>query len=140
VTPSGAAPPQLTLRMNVTRPDVLPGEIVQYRIWIGNDSPMPAFDVQVRDTLDPALRLLRISSTQGAAEVEGQTLTLFLSVLDAGQTALAEIEVQVGLDAGAGQIILNQAEAAFRGGKCRSNTVPLGLPPAHLPATGAERR
>lgn len=131
---------QLTLRLGIDHQDVLPGETVQFDLEILNPSDAAATGISLLDSLDPAFELLRVSASQGMAEVEGQTLTIRLGTVEAGQAALVTIEVEVRETAQTGQIILNQVTAAFDGGTASSDVMVAGLPPAELPATGAERR
>jgi len=127
-------------RAEVSRQDVLPGEEIQYAIWVANAGVLPATSVILQDTISPGLELLRVSATQGVADVQGQTVTLRIGIIEPGQTVLALFDLRVGRSAVAGQVFLQQAVAFFDGGRARCNVVAAGMPPDHLPPTGAERR
>lgn len=141
--PSGeTAPARGTLALSLVAipHDLLPGEELQFRLWLTNTSAVAITGLIVADPLDPALELLEVRATQGAAEVRDHLLTLDLGTLDAGQTALVLLRTRVTAQARPGQIVLNQATAYFDGGQATSNVAAAGLPPDELPATGRDRR
>lgn len=142
------APPQeipstrrtLALRKAVSPRDVLPGEELQSSLWITNTSAAAVTGIVVFDSIDPALHLLEISATQGAAEVNDRSILVNLGVLETGQTALVIVRTRVDLEARNGQVLLNQATVYYDGGQASSNVVAAGLPPIELPATGQSGR
>lgn len=126
----------LRLRKQVTPPDVLPGEEIQFNLWLTNTTESAITGIVVVDRLDPFLYLLEVRATRGAAQVQGQSIFVHVGVLEAGQTDVVIIRARIVLEASNGQIILNQASAHFDGGQVDSNIVAAGLPPLELPATG----
>ncbi len=130
----------LTLNKEVVPQDVLPGEELEYRLWITNTSTNAITGIVLADPLDPALDLLEVGATQGAAEVIDRSLIVHVDTLEVGETAFIIIRARVNLEALPGQIILNQATASYGGGQASSNVVAAGLPPDELPATGQDRR
>lgn len=141
--PPAEAPPargMLALSLVAIPHDLLPGEELQFRLWLTNTSAVAITGLIVADPLDPALELLEVRATQGAADVRDHLLTLDLGTLDAGQTALILLHTRVTAQAWPGQIIANQATAYFDGGQATSNVAAAGLPPDELPTTGQERR
>jgi len=130
----------LALRVAVQPQDVLPGEELEFRVWMTNTSTTAITGIAVTDPLHPTLELLEVSATQGVAEVKGHALTLYVGTLEAGQKALILIRARVGPDVQPGQILLNQATAHYEGGQVRSNVAAAGLPPIELPPTGQDRR
>jgi len=135
--PAGAA---LALSLTALPHDLLPGEELRFQLWLTNSSAVAVTGLIVADPLDPALELVEVRATQGAAEVRDHLLTLDLGTLDAGQRALVLLRTRLSDQARPGQIILNQVTAYFDGGQTASNVVAAGLPPDELPATGAEWR
>jgi uncharacterized repeat protein (TIGR01451 family) len=143
--PPGAASPNagggtLVVHKDVSRQDVLPGETIQFRLLLSNTGGGPVTGILLTDHLEPSLELQRVSATQGAADVQDSSLVLRMGILEAGQTALVQLDIRVADEAQPGQILLNQAIAYFDGGEVHSEVVALGLPPALLPATGSDRR
>ena len=141
--PSGDLPSAdraLVLTMEVEPQDILPEEELQFSLWLTNATASAITSIVLTDYLDPALHLLEVSATQGAAELRDATLTVHLGTLEAGQAGLVMLRARVGREAQPGQIILNQVRAFFDGGQALSNVVVAGLPPDRLPATGLERR
>jgi uncharacterized repeat protein (TIGR01451 family) len=137
VPPTGRA---LVLTMKVEPQDILPEEEIEFSLQITNATASAVTGIVLTDRLDPALHLLEVGATQGAAELKDATLTVHLGTLEAGQAALLVFRARVGAETGPGQIILNQVTAFFDGGQGVSNVVAAGLPPDRLPATGLERR
>ncbi|GEM_PF-2491441 len=137
--PAGAAA-ALALSLTATPHDLLPGEELRFQLWLTNTSAVAVTGLIVADPLDPALELVEVRATQGAAEVQDHLLTLDLGTLDAGQRALVLLRTRLSNQARPGQVILNQVTAYFDGGQIASNVVAAGLPPDELPATGAEWR
>jgi len=140
--PTAAVPSAggLAVTAELSRQDVLPGDELQIRLWLNNDSSAAVTGVILTDLLDPSLVLLRVSATQGAVEVQGQSIVLRMGALEPGQSSLVLLDVRVGDQVQPGQIILNQAIAYWNNGQVSSNVVAAGLPPDRLPATGADRR
>lgn len=130
----------LVLTMKVEPQDLLPEEELEFSVWLTNTTSSAVTGIVLTDRLDPALHLLEVAATQGAAELRDATVTVHLGTLEAGQSALLVLRARVGAEAGPGQIILNQVTAFFDGGQGVSNVVAAGLPPDRLPATGLERR
>ncbi len=141
--PSEEAPPArgtLALSLTAIPHDVLPGDELQFRLWLTNTSAVAITGLIVADPLDPAMELLEVRATQGAADLRDHLLTLDLGTLDAGQRVLVLLRSRVSPQARPGQIVLNQVTAYFDGGQVTSNVAAAGLPPDELPATGQERR
>jgi uncharacterized repeat protein (TIGR01451 family) len=134
------ASPGLLLTKKARPPDILPQEELEFSLWLTNTAASAITGIILTDPLDPALHLLEVSATQGAAELSGGTLLIHLGTLEAGQTVLIVIRTRVAAETRPGQIILNQATAIFDGGRAMSNVAAAGLPPDRLPATGQERR
>jgi uncharacterized repeat protein (TIGR01451 family) len=130
----------LVLTMKVEPQDVLPEEELEFSLWLTNVTTSAVTGIVLTDPLDPALRLLEVSATQGAAELRDTTLIVHFGTLEAGQAALLVLRARVDAEAQPGQIILNQVTAFFDGGQVESNVAAAGLPPDRLPATGLQRR
>jgi len=130
----------LVLIMKVEPQDILPEDELEFSLWLTNATSSAITGLVLRDPLDPALHLLEVSATQGAAELRDATLMVHLGTLEAGQATLLILRARVAAEAQPGQIILNQVTAFFDGGQAISNVAAAGLPPVRLPATGLERR
>lgn len=128
----------LSLSLVALPHDLLPGDELQFRLWLTNTSPIAITGLLVADPLDPALELLEVRATQGAADLRERLLTLDLGTLDAGQMALVLLRTRVSDRAQSGQIVLNQVTVYFNGGQVTSNVAVAALPPDELPATGTE--
>ena len=131
---------QLALRQEVEPQDVLPGEELEFSLWLTNTSSTAVQDIVALARPSPHLRLLEIRATQGAAEYQAPSILVHLGTIEAEQTALVIVRAKVQPSAQAGQIILNQFSVLFEGGETRSNVVAAGLPPNVLPTTGQDRR
>jgi uncharacterized repeat protein (TIGR01451 family) len=130
----------LALAQQVSPPDVLPGEEIQFTLWLTNTSSGAIQELVLVDPLDPLLLPLEVRATQGGVELQGATLVLHLGTLEAGQTALIVVRARIAAGAQPGQILLNQFTATYEGGELRSNIAAAGLPPDRLPATGQDGR
>jgi len=134
--PGGA----LLAHLQISRPDVLPGEEVQFTLYLTNTSPTAARDVVLLAPIDPALLPLELLATQGTAEVKAGSALVYLYTLEAGQTAQVILRARVAEEAQPGQILLLQFTARFAGNQVQSNVVAAALPPDELPPTGDDRR
>lgn len=130
----------LALLKVISRPDVLPGEELEFTLWATNTSETAVTGIILTDSLDRFLHPLVISATQGAAEVRDHSLYIHIGTLEPGQSALAVVLTRIDPDTPKGHIILNQVTAFFDGGQVSSNVVAAGLPPIELPATGQSGR
>jgi uncharacterized repeat protein (TIGR01451 family) len=130
----------LALYQSANPQDVLPGEAIEFTLWLTNTSTTAATGIVLVNPLDPVLLLERISATQGVAEVSGQAITIHAGTLEAGQTAQFSMQARISPEAQSGKIILSQATAYFDGGEVLSNVAAAGLPPDLLPPTGQNRR
>jgi uncharacterized repeat protein (TIGR01451 family) len=130
----------LALYQSANPQDILPGEVIEFTLWLTNTSSAVATGIILVNPLDPTLLLQQVSATQGAVEVSGQAVIVHVGALEAGQTARFIIRARVSSEAQPGHIILSQATAHFDQGEALSNIAAAGLPPDVLPATGRERR
>ena len=140
--PSEASTSQhgLTLFQVVRPHDVLPGQKLEFSLWLTNTSNAALIDIVIVDALDPNLIPLEIQATQGAVRIEDSIAFIHLGTLEAGSGALLILHAQVDTQAQPGTIILNQFVAHFDDSEASSNIAAAGLPPAALPATGREGR
>ena len=127
-------------KAEVSRRDVLPGEEIRYALSVENAGAAAATSVALRDELSIGLELFRVSATQGIAEVQGQSVTMRLGIIEPGQTAMALLDVRVPASAAAGQVYVQQPIVFFDGGQVPCNVIAVGSPPDRLPATGANGR
>jgi hypothetical protein len=126
----------VTASQEMLPPDVLPSQEIDVRLQIRNAATEATRGVLLSDELDAALQPLEVRASQGAVRVQGQSVVVDLGTVEAGQTVLVLIRARVDPGAAPGQIILNEASLFFDGGRTRSNTAAVGLPPGELPATG----
>lgn len=144
-TPLGPPPDpspsiMLTCGARIEREDVVAGDTVQYSILVTNVGAAPAGSVILRDQVAQGIELLRISATQGSAEVEAGLVVLRLGIIESGQSALAVLDLRTSASVLAGQIFVQQADTYFDGGHAMCNIVAFGTRPDHLPRTGEARR
>jgi len=130
----------LLAHLQISRPDVLPGEEVQFSLYLTNTSPTALRDVALVAPIDPALLPLELLATQGTAEFKAGSALVYLYTLEAGQTAQIILRARVAEEAQPGQILLLQFTARFAGNQVQSNVVAAALPPDELPPTGDDRR
>ncbi len=134
---SGAA---LLTHLEVSRPDVLPGEDLQFTLYLTNTTATALAEVSLQAPLDSALLPLELWSTQGSATVEGGHIVVYLYTLEAGQTAQVALHARVAAGAPVGHIFLLQFTSHWDGQEGQSNVAAAALPPAELPPTGDDRR
>ena len=129
----------LVCTAEIGRQDVLPGEEVEYTFLVTNPGTMPASNVALRDQLALGVELLRVSATQGAADVAAEVVTLRLGTIEPGQSALAILNLRINEAAPEGQVFVFQGTAYSDGGTVGCNAIAFAMPPIHLPSTGASR-
>ncbi|MFM2151227.1 MAG: hypothetical protein RLZZ187_3533 [Pseudomonadota bacterium] len=76
--PADPIAPQLTIGKTVAGVSGDAGDLFTYTVTVGHGtaSQMPGYDITVRDTLDPRLIPVAVSSTLGTAAIAGQVVTL----------------------------------------------------------------
>ncbi|HNS52566.1 MAG TPA: hypothetical protein PKO09_15475 [Anaerolineae bacterium] len=129
----------LSCAADISRQDVLTGEEVEYTLLVTNPNTRHASNVALREIIASGIELLRISATQGAVDVDEQTVTLRFGTLEPGQSALAILDLRVSPAASVGQIFVLRGTAYFDGGAVTCNPVAFAMPPSRLPGTGSSR-
>lgn len=125
IAPAEPVSPALTIGKTVAGVSGDAGDLFTYTVTVahGAASQMPGYDITVRDTLDPRLVPVSVSSTMGTAAIAGQLVTLNLARLAQNEQAVLTYTVRFADTVQPGQRIGNTATLGYD-----SNPGPGGAP------------
>lgn len=118
---------------------VVPGQTINLRLTVTNNSSSTAHQVLICNPLDPNVQPNTPVASQGQARLEGQGLIAELGDLPPGATAQVNVELYIPTDYPLGRVIENQAWLFFDGQRASTSLLTWALPPAWLPPVGAPR-
>ncbi|NDJ77472.1 MAG: DUF11 domain-containing protein [Chloroflexi bacterium] len=110
----------------------LPGEQVTWTITATNPTGATLTNVVITDTFTPALSIDSVTTSAGSATINGQTVTVTIPALGAGQAATIQVVTTV---EGSGGEFANTATLTADGGYSRTATATVNTI-SSLPATG----
>lgn len=131
----------LTLVKSVTPNNGVPNEELTYTILIRNNQSAEQTNVVFSDRILDFLEIVSVSSTKGAATVNGQDVRVDIGTLAPGETATVTIVARIRQSALNGDTGVNIAHAiSDQSSSSDSNPVAISVgqrPPADLPNTGS---
>lgn len=113
--PADPIAPQVTIGKTVAGVSGDAGDLFTYTVTVahGAASQMPGYDITVRDTLDPRLVPVSVSSTMGTTAIVGQLVTLNLARLAQNEQAVVTYTVRFADTVQHGQRIGNTATLGY---------------------------
>lgn len=105
VPPTAVPPAEIDLVKTIDQPTRRPGETAVYTLTLRNISTVSARDVVITDDVPAWLHVIDLQSSKGAIVVDGQKVSAFPSVLDAGEEMRIMVKVRVDETAPAGDIV-----------------------------------
>jgi uncharacterized repeat protein (TIGR01451 family)/LPXTG-motif cell wall-anchored protein len=151
-TPTNTPPPVGDPRINKSADPSsgFPGDKITFTISVRNDSPIPATNVEVEDSVPGEFEIQGATTSQGTIEVSGQRIHAVIGTLEPGGSATIRISTVIRADAAPGQVdnvaILSTNTPGDNPGNNTSTTTVIiqgpGTPtpgrptPVRLPPTG----
>jgi uncharacterized repeat protein (TIGR01451 family) len=114
------------------RPFAQAGDTVIWTITVTNPNSIPVSNVTVQDKVPPELDIVSASATMGNVSINGQTVTLTIPQLNAGQSAVLRIITRVRLGV-PGPVIISNTVSGNPGNSTAEATV---IRAGRLPNTG----
>jgi len=87
--------PDLALTKSVAPSVAQVGDEVVYTLTLGNVGGAPANDVTLLDNLPSFLRLIKVTTTAGNAQSDGNQVTVTVPVVNPGETVVVQVTAQV---------------------------------------------
>jgi uncharacterized repeat protein (TIGR01451 family)/LPXTG-motif cell wall-anchored protein len=87
--------PDLALTKSVAPSVAQVGDEVVYTLTLGNIGSAPATEVTFLDNLPSFLRLIKVTTTAGNAQSDGNQVTVTVPVVNPGETVVVQITAQV---------------------------------------------
>jgi uncharacterized repeat protein (TIGR01451 family) len=126
-----------------------PGDKITFTIVVRNNSPIPATNVEVEDSVPGEFEIQGATTSQGTIEVSGQRIHAIIGTLEPGGSATIRISTVIRADAAPGQvdnvaILSNDTPGDDPGNNTSTTTViiqgpgdptPTRLTPVRLPPT-----
>jgi uncharacterized repeat protein (TIGR01451 family)/LPXTG-motif cell wall-anchored protein len=105
-TPTNTPPPVGDPRINKSADPSsgFPGDKITFTISVRNDSPIPATNVEVEDSVPGEFEIQGASTSQGTIEVSGQRIHAVIGTLEPGGSATIRISTVIRADAAPGQV------------------------------------
>jgi uncharacterized repeat protein (TIGR01451 family) len=150
-TPTNTPPPSGDPRVDKSADPSsgFPGDKITFTIVVRNDSPIPATNVEVEDSVPGEFEIQGATTSQGTIEVSGQRIHAIIGTLPPGGSATIRISTLIRADAAPGQvdnvaILSNDTPGDDPGNNTSTTTVTIQGPgdptptspvPAKLPPT-----
>jgi uncharacterized repeat protein (TIGR01451 family)/LPXTG-motif cell wall-anchored protein len=151
-TPTNTPPPTGDPRIDKSADPSsgFPGDKITFSIVVRNDSPIPATNVEVEDSVPGEFEIQGASTSQGTVDVSGQRIHAVIGTLPPGGSATIRVSTVIRADAAPGQVdnvaILSTDTPGDNPGNNTSTTTviiqgpgtptPGRLTPIRLPPTG----
>jgi uncharacterized repeat protein (TIGR01451 family) len=105
-TPTNTPPPTGDPRIDKSADPSsgFPGDDVTFTISVRNDSPIPATNVEVEDSVPREFEIQGATTSQGTIEVSGQRIHAIIGTLEPGGSATIRISTVIRADAQPGQV------------------------------------
>jgi uncharacterized repeat protein (TIGR01451 family) len=125
--------------MTVTPQQLLPGQVVEFTLTIGNPHGVSLSEVRVTNALSAVVEYLNTTSTRGTAshDAASNTLTLVIDSMAPNETVVARISGRVSAQAQAPAEASNSAGICQAGGCCATASAAALIVPGGIPVTGA---
>jgi uncharacterized repeat protein (TIGR01451 family) len=105
-TPTNTPPPSGDPRIDKSADPSsgFPGDKITFTLVVRNDSPIPATNVEVEDSVPGEFEIQGATTSQGTIEVNGQRIHAIIGTLPPGGSATIRISTVIRADAAPGQV------------------------------------